>query len=547
MSIDNVYRAPDMDIDEKQRSTSVTSSPQTSPSTMTASAASELPPQITIRSPTYQSQSSDIEQTPSEIVQQELAERRLVRKLDMRLIPAIFAIYVMNYINRSAITAARLKGLEHDLHLTDLQYNVVLSALFVTLSLGQPPSNMILNKVKRPSIYIGCCVMAWGLASALSGLTTNYGGMLVCRFFIGLPEASFYPGAVYLLSCWYTKKELAFRTAILFSGLDIANAFGALIAAGILTRMDRLKGTEGWRWLFIIEGSTTILLGLLVMWLLPDYPRNTRWICDTESRLAQARLAADAGEADQDTEAGSRFEGLKLAVADPLTWLFSFMLFAQHLGRSVGQFFPTLAKTLGFSTSITLVLTAPPWLVAAIVCVLSAWHADRTGERFYHISIWIFAMIVGFIVNLCTMSVPARYFAMFLMAIGDAGCAMTLVWVSNSIPRPPAKRAAAIGIANGMGNLGTLVGSFGWKNKWAPRYAPSSYISLTALVVSTAAAAVIRQRLIRMNRQLDSESESANATVLTGTNEDRVKKAAHLEGITVQQALENRRGYRYLY
>ncbi|KAJ6578094.1 major facilitator superfamily domain-containing protein [Mycena capillaripes] len=493
--------------------------------------------------PAYSPPSTINEPTDGLSAERQREERKLLRKLDIRLVPAIFVIYVMNYVNRTAITAARLKGLEHDLRLSDIQYNVVLSILFVTLSLGQPPSNMVANSNYIPSIYIGSCVVAWGLASALSGVTTSYGGILACRFFIGLPEASFYPGAVYLLSCWYTKKELAIRTAILFSGLDIANAFGALVAAAILSRMHGTLGIPGWRWLFVIEGCATIFLGFLVMWMLPDYPRNTRWINDKESRLAQSRIAEDAGEADQDTEADSPMHGLKLAVADPLVWLFSMMLFSQHLGRSVGQFFPTLAKTLGYSTSITLLLTAPPWLLAAICCVLSAWHADRTGERFFHISVWICAMMVGFIIGLCTMSVGARYFSMFLMAIGDAGCAMTLVWASNSIPRPPAKRAAAIGIANGVGNLGTLVGSYAWKSKWGPRYNQSFEISLAALVVSTVFAFVIRQRLVRMNHQLDTD----HATLSTGVNEERVKKAAHLEGITYQQALERRRGFRYLY
>ncbi|KAJ7156679.1 major facilitator superfamily domain-containing protein [Mycena filopes] len=375
----------------------------------------------------------------------------------------------MNYVNRTAITAARLRGLERDLHLSDIQYNVVLSILFVTLSLGQPPSNMILNKVRRPSIYIGCCVVAWGLASALSGVTTNYAGMLACRFFIGLPEASFYPGAVYLLSCWYTKKELAIRTAMLFSGMDVrvANAFGAL---------------------FIIEGCSTVFLGFLVM--------------------CQARLAEDAGEADQDTQVDSPLHGFRLAIGDPLVWLFSLMLFSQHLGRSIGLFFPTQP---GFSTSIT--LCSPPWLVAGIFCVLNAWHADRTGERFWHITVWVCAMMVGFIISLCTMSIGARYFSMFLMAVGDAGCSMVLVWASNSIPRPPAKRAATIGIVNGAGSLGTLAGSYAWKSKWGPRFSQSSEISLAALFVSSIFGLVIRQRLIRMNRELDADDAAVSSGI----------------------------------
>ncbi|KAJ7651353.1 MFS transporter [Roridomyces roridus] len=487
------------------------------------------------------------EPTEAECAERQRAERSLVRKLDMRLNPAIFVIFMMNYINRTAITAARLKGLEHDLRLTDIQYNVVLSILYVTLSVGQAPSNMLVTHYFRPSVYIGSCVVAWGLASALSGVTTNYGGMLACRLFIGLPEASFYPGAVYLLSCWYTKKELAFRSAVLFSGLDFAQAFGALLAAAILAGMEGVRGIAGWRWYvcspFEAFGSISILLGLFVMWLLPDYTRNTRWIDDKESRLAQARLAEDAGEADQDIGTDSLLNGFKSAIADPLVWLFSAMLFSQHLGLSVGQFVPTFAKTLGFSTTVTLLLTAPTWLVSAIFCILNAWHADKTGERFFHISVWIGATIVGFIVSLCTMSVGARYFALFLMALGDVGCAMTLVWTSNSIPRPPVKRAAAIGIANGFGNLGTLVGSYTWKNKWAPKYHQSCLISLAALVVSTAFALVIRQHLIRMNRQLD----TGDAAIALGANEDRVKKAAHLEGITVKRALERRRGFRYLY
>ncbi|KAF7375626.1 Tartrate transporter [Mycena sanguinolenta] len=512
--------------------------------------------------------------------EREREERQLLRKLDIRLIPAIFVIYVMNYVNvsialppflanvtlflaiaqRTAITAARLKGLEHDLGISDIQYSVVLSILFVTLTVGQAPSNMILNKVKRPSIYIGCCVIAWGLASALSGVTTNYGGMLACRFFIGLPEASFYPGAIYLMSCWYTKKELAVRSAILYAGIDIANAFGASVAAAILTKMEGTLGIAGWRWLFIVEGSATILLGFGVMWMLPDYPRNSRCISDKESRLAQARLAEDAGEADQDTEADSTMHGFKLALADPLVWLFSIMLFSQHLGRSVGQFFPTLAKTLGYSTSKTLLLTVPPWLLAAVLSVLNAWHAgpsdplpqlnirqylypDRQDRRaiFPHLDMDL--RYDGRFHNQPVHDASSMYCSHFQALIYPEGCAMTLVWASNSIPRPPAKRAAALGISNGIGNLGLLVGSYVWKKKWGPEFHPSSEICLAALAVSTVFALVIRQHLVWMNKRLEMDDAAASSA----TNEERVKKAAHLEGITVRQALQRRRGFRYLY
>ncbi|KAL0568366.1 hypothetical protein V5O48_013624, partial [Marasmius crinis-equi] len=181
------------------------------------------------------------------------AERNLVRKLDRRVLPTIILIYIMNYIDRLGITTARLQGLEQDLHLTGIQYSAILSIIYVTYSPMQVPSNMILNYITRPSLYIGTCATAWGFMSAMTGLTHSFGGIIACRIFLGLPEAAFYPGAIYLLSRWYTKKELAFRSAILFGGLMISNAFGALMAAGILSNMEGKRGIRAWRWLFFIE------------------------------------------------------------------------------------------------------------------------------------------------------------------------------------------------------------------------------------------------------------------------------------------------------
>ncbi|KAK7054438.1 hypothetical protein VNI00_003636 [Paramarasmius palmivorus] len=468
------------------------------------------------------------------------AERKLVRKLDMRVLPTIIVIYIMNYIDRNGITTARLQGLEEDLQLSDIQYSVILSILYVTYCPAQIPSNMALNYVTRPSLYIGACVAAWGLVSAMTGLTHSFGGILACRIFIGLPEAAFYPGAIYLLSRWYTKKELAFRSAILYGGLMISNAFGALMAAGILAEMEGKRGIRAWRWLFFIEGAITVFVGLNAMWLLPDYPNNTRWISVADRRLAQARIADDAGEADQDNEGESPLYGLKLALNDPKVLIFAVMTTAQLLGLSFVNFFPTLTQTLGFNTTISLVLAAPPWLLGTVVCCLNAWHADRTGERYFHIAGWWWGVIIGFIIALSTMNTAARYVSMILMALGYAGFAMTLVWVSNAVPRPPAKRAAAIGIVNGTGNLGNLMGSFVWKSEWSPEYHQSMIISLCALVLSSVLAFVVRQMLIKENKKLDEDEAQ-------GADRARVEEAAKLEGITYEEALERRKGFRYLY
>ncbi|KDR75036.1 hypothetical protein GALMADRAFT_522185 [Galerina marginata CBS 339.88] len=472
-----------------------------------------------------------------------LAERKLVRKLDMRLLPTIFLIFIMNYIDRNGVTTARLKGMQQDLHINDIQYATVIAILFVSYCPGQIPSNMILNKVSRPSLYIGICTVLWGLTSALTGVTKNFAGIIACRVFIGLPESAFYPGAIFLLSRWYTKKELAFRSAFLYAGLLISNAFGTLMAAGILANMEGKRGIRAWRWLFFIEGAITILVGFNSMWLLPDYPHNTRWMSPFESRLAQVRLSEDAGEADQDNAEDSPLQGLIMAIKDPKVGIFAIMTIAQLLGLSFVQFFPTLTQTLGFSTTVTLLLAAPPWIVASTICCLNAWHADKTGERFFHIAAWWWGVILGFIIALSTMSIAARYVSLFLMACGYVGFAMTLVWVSNAVPRPPAKRAAAIGIVNGCGNIGNVMGSYTWKAAWGPRYHQSMAISLGALVISTLLSLLIRQMLIRENKKLDADEKAA----LEGANRLRVEEAARLEGITFEEAMERRKGYRYLY
>ncbi|KAF9029761.1 major facilitator superfamily domain-containing protein [Rhodocollybia butyracea] len=409
------------------------------------------------------------------------AERRLLRKLDMRVMPTIVLIYIMNYIDRNAVTTARLKGLEQDLGLTDLQYNVVLSILYVSYCPAQIPSNMILNWITRPSLYIGLNVVVWGLLSTLTGVTKSYGGILTTRVLIGIPECAFYPGTVYLLSRWYTKKELAFRSAILFGGLLISNAFGSLMAAGILANMEGVLGIHAWRWLFFIEGSITMFIGFNTMWLLPDYPVNTRWMSSQERRLAQARLADDAGEADQDTIGDSPLQGLIMAVKDPKVWVFSIMTTAQLLGLSSISFFPTLTATLGFNTTVTLLLAAPPWILATIVCGFNAWHA--------------------------------------------------------------VKRAAIIAIVNGIGNLGNLMGSYTWKSEWGPAYHQSMIISFVSLVFATVLALILRQWIIRDNKKLDADEKVA----LSELNHTRVEEAARLEGITLEQAMQRRKGFRYLY
>ena len=118
--------------------------------------------------------------------------------------------------------------------------------------LMQVPSNLFLDKIGKPSIYLPACMVVWGAISACTGAVKDFGGLIACRFFLGFVEAAYFPGCLFFLSSWYTRKELGFRTAILYSGSLISGAFSGLIAAGIVGGLDGARGLRAWRWLFVI-------------------------------------------------------------------------------------------------------------------------------------------------------------------------------------------------------------------------------------------------------------------------------------------------------
>lgn len=188
----------------------------------------------------------------------------------------------------------------------------------------QLPSNMILTRV-RPSLYIPLWVCAWSCISAATAATHNYQHLVVIRFFLGFAEAPFFPGAFYLLSCWYTKKELALRTAVLYSGLVLATAFSGLLAAGIFAGLDQVRGLEGWRWLFIIEGAASFAIAIAALPLIPDFPHSStgsaRWLLTPEEReFAGVRIRND--QVSNQESNNSIWYGVKSALKDYRVFVF---------------------------------------------------------------------------------------------------------------------------------------------------------------------------------------------------------------------------------
>lgn len=465
-------------------------------------------------------------------------EKTLKRKLDMRC--SLFVlIYIMNYLDRNNIAAARLGGLQEDLGIDNTQYATCLSILYVGYILMQVPSNMIINRIPRPSIYISVVMLLWGMISTLSGNTHNFAGMVAVRFFIGFVEAAFLPGALLILSKWYTRRELTLRNAILFCGNLISNAFSSLVGAAVLSNMEGTLGHRAWRWLYWIEGAATMVIAIAAIFILPDLPHNSRGFTEEERAVAVLRMTEDVGEADEDSAEQSPFAGLIMAVKDVKIYVMMLTFTAYVVGLSFNAFFPTLTRTLGFGYITTLLMSAPPWAFACVVSIINAWHADRQQERFWHIVGPIFGGLVGFIISMCTLNTAARYVALFLQASSYAGFIVFYSWISSSFPRPPAKRAVAIAMINAFSQLGNIAGSYVW-NMSANGFR-NSYGVVTAMFgVTIFGCLVFRVILVRLNKRLD---DGVDAWVVHG---DVAEQTARTEGVSVEEGQKLMKGFRYL-
>ncbi|PWN47023.1 MFS general substrate transporter [Violaceomyces palustris] len=487
-----------------------------------------------------------------------LAEKKLLRKIDFQLMPILILIYILNYLDRNNITTARNRGFVKDLGLTDTEYQTALSLLYVGYITLQIPSNLFMAKVGRPSLYLPCCVAAWGVVSGCTALCENFHQLIVVRIFLGMVEAAFFPGALFLLSKWYKKSEIATRTALLFSGSIISNAFSGLVSAGILGGMDGKAGHAGWKWLFIIEGSITVVVAVLAIFILPDFPHNSKFLTEEERQMAQRRLSLDAGESDNEGDSGGAWAGFLLAVRDVKVWILALMLTSCTVGLAFNQFMPTLTATLEYNKTVTLLLTAPIWFFAFIICLLNGLHSDKVGERTMHIIVPLSVGCAGFIISSATMNLGGRFFALFIEASSYAAYTCILGWIAPSIPRPVYKRATALALINAFSQLGNISGSYVWPQKWGPRYWQSNVISLSMFMTTIALVLVHRFMLQRENRELDrsrgpvgtpigakSTGEGArypNALVL----EEDIQGVSRSQNISIEKAMQARADFRYM-
>ncbi|KAJ5682508.1 hypothetical protein N7462_005673 [Penicillium macrosclerotiorum] len=442
-------------------------------------------------------------------------ERQLRRKIDSRILPLIVVIYLFNYLDRNSITQARLYGLQEDTGIKGAQYQTAISIFSAGYILMQLPSTILMTKL-RPSIYLPTCIIIWAIVSGCTSAVHNVPGLLMIRLVLGFVEAPFFPGAIYFLSCWYTKREIGVRMALLVCGILLSNAFAGLISAGILSGMDGVGNLESWRWLFILEGLATVVLGTIALFVLPDFPGTTKWLSQEEKIVAQARLSVDAGsDALLDAEKVPISRGLIWAAKDVRTWIFACLQMSTTASISYSHFFPTLIQQLGFKdNTIVLLLTSPPYLVAFFWAISWAFIADRRQIRSVPASISQCLAIVGTIL-LIAVEGPlwARYAFTFLVCCGTFGVySTTYAWLSSTITQPPVKRAVAIGLANTCANIASLFANYFWLDRYEPTYRQSWGCLLAFQALGLSCILLIRILLRSSNKKFEKLAAEENAT-----------------------------------
>lgn len=377
-------------------------------------------------------------------------EPAVVSRLMWRLMPFLFLLYIVAYLDRINVSYAVLQ-MRGQLGLSDRVYGRAAGMFFAGYFFFQVPSNLILDKVGVRR-WISALMVAWGVISCfmifIRGPVSFYG----MRFLLGAAEAGFFPGMILYMKRWFPARARARAVAWFMTANPLAGLFGSPISGALLGIHS--ASLAGWQWMFLIEGTPAILLGLTVLVTLPERPDDARWLRDDERDWLQARLAEEGTE-----ESAPNWGSVWEVVFSLRIWMLALVYFAVPTTMyGVTLWLPSVIRALsGLSYVWTGIVAALPFAVAVVLSVLGGIHSDRTGERRWHTAIPAFTGAAALLIAGYGSS-PALVIACFGLSMA---CAQTMsgpFWALATSRLEGLSAPAGIAVINSLANLGGYFG-----------------------------------------------------------------------------------------
>ena len=418
-----------------------------------------------------------------EIIYTKQEELKLLRKVDWHVVPITVVFYLLSFLDRTNIGNARLSGLAKDLRLTDYDYRIALTILYVPYILAEIPSNLLVKKVGA-NIFLPTLVTLWGVCATLQGIVVNKEGLWAVRFFLGLTEAGILPGIILYLSSYYKPHELQFRIGLFWSASSLSGAFGGLLAAAL--GLIKAGGKNGWSWIFIVEGLITVTCGLIGFFVIPKNISSSKFLTSQEKVFLIQRLRNPNGH-DEERELFTWSEAFSV-FKSPHTWLLMPLSFCSGVSvYSLGYFTPTITAGLGYSVAVTQLLTVPFYTCSFVASIVTSIYSDRMKQRSPFIIGPSLVAIAGFaILYTCTRDdrgFGPRYVGLLVALTGVySGIPSLLAWWSNVFANHY-RRAVALGLCITFTNSGGLASVWLFRTKESPDY-PVGYgvnMALTGL------------------------------------------------------------------
>jgi ACS family tartrate transporter-like MFS transporter len=379
----------------------------------------------------------------------------LYSKITWRLIPLMFICYIIAYVDRINIGFAKLQLREVlgvDDRIFGSVYGLGAGLFFIGYFLFEIPSNLILQRVGA-RIWIARIMIVWGIVSSSMMFIGNTTGFYLIRFLLGIAEAGFYPGMILYLTYWFPDKQRAHTVALFATGTVVAGIVGSPLSGAIL-ELHGSGGLEGWQWLFLLEGIPAVIMGLVIIFVLPDRPQKARWLSSTEKIWIQLCLDKETLQSK-----GRAHFRLSEALMSGRIWLLCFIYFLLTVGiYGYEMWLPSIIKEFYvLSYSIVGLINAIPYLIAVIVMLIIGYHSDKTGERRWHVAIAAFAAAAGFGLSAYLQNPYLAMIALMASLVGLKS-AMGPFWALSTTFLSGTAAAGGIALINSVGNLGGFVG-----------------------------------------------------------------------------------------